>query len=117
MCPCESGATFAECCEPILLNPRAAKSAEALMRSRFTAYLQHHVDHLLATWHPKSRPRVLHLDAQQNWLGLKIKASTEQTVEFVARYKIQGKGYRLHETSRFVFEGDQWFYLDGVLHQ
>ena len=34
-------------------------------------------------------------------------------VEFVARYKIGGKAHRLHETSRFVREGEQWFYLEG----
>jgi SEC-C motif-containing protein len=34
-------------------------------------------------------------------------------VEFVAVYKINGKAHRLHEISRFVREGDQWFYVDG----
>jgi len=34
-------------------------------------------------------------------------------VEFVARYKIGGKAHRLHETSRFVRKGEQWFYLEG----
>jgi len=34
-------------------------------------------------------------------------------VEFVARYKVQGKAYRLHEKSRFVREQSLWFYVDG----
>ena len=36
-------------------------------------------------------------------------------VEFVARYRdSSGKAERLHETSRFVREAGQWFYIDGV---
>ena len=38
-------------------------------------------------------------------------------VEFVARYKINGRAYRLHEISRFVHEGGSWFYLDGDILQ
>ena len=34
-------------------------------------------------------------------------------VEFVARYKVQGKAYRLHEKSRVVREQSRWFYVDG----
>jgi SEC-C motif-containing protein len=35
------------------------------------------------------------------------------TVEFVARSKLGGRATRLHETSRFVREDGQWFYVDG----
>ena len=39
------------------------------------------------------------------------------SVEFVARYKVNGRAHRLHEVSRFVREagegGMRWFYLDG----
>ena len=34
-------------------------------------------------------------------------------VEYVARFKIDGKAHRLHENSHFVKEDDQWFYVDG----
>ena len=54
------------------------------------------------------------------WILLKIKNLEEGgaddsvgTVEFVARYKIAGKGYRLHEISRFENIDGRWYYLDG----
>lgn len=89
------------------------------MRSRYSAYVLKLEDYLLATWHASTRPEKLELLADNNkWLGLEIKRhevqSPEQaTVEFVARYKIAGRAYRLHELSRFVREEGRWYYLDG----
>jgi SEC-C motif-containing protein len=101
---------------------RSAETAEALMRSRYVAYVLHDTDYLLATWHPAKRPRALDLGRGQRWLGLRIKRTergfsgdSEGVVEFVARYKIQGRGYRLHEVSRFVRINGSWVYLDGEL--
>jgi SEC-C motif-containing protein len=31
----------------------------------------------------------------------------------VARYKVAGRAYRLHEVSRFVREDGRWFYVAG----
>ncbi len=94
------------------------------MRSRYTAFVMGNADYLLATWHPGKRPKSLELDDNQRWLGLRIKR-TEQgqagddvgIVEFVARYKIAGKGHRLHEISRFSRVNGQWFYVDGEFPQ
>ncbi len=91
------------------------------MRSRYSAYVLKLEDYLLATWHPDTRPAELDLAADDSkWLGLEVKKHTVQdashaTVEFVARYRIAGRGYRLHEISRFVREDGSWFYLDGDL--
>ena len=86
------------------------------MRSRYSAYVLGHVEYLLSTWHPTTRPPGLGLEATK-WLGLTLKQNntTGDTaeVEFVARYKVQGKAYRLHEKSRFVREHGRWFYVDG----
>ena len=90
------------------------------MRSRYTAYVLGAVDYLLATWHADTRPASLDFDGSQNWLGLKV-LHTEQgdeqadagVVEFVARFKVAGRGHRLHEISRFKRIEDRWFYLDG----
>jgi SEC-C motif-containing protein len=89
------------------------------MRSRYSAYVLGLEPYLLATWHRSTRPATL--DAmptpQPKWLGLKIKAETTQedtaTVDFVARYRVGGRGRRLHEISRFVREDGRWFYVDG----
>jgi SEC-C motif-containing protein len=36
-------------------------------------------------------------------------------VEFVARYKVNGRAFRMHETSRFERIEGCWFYRDGDL--
>lgn len=89
------------------------------MRSRYSAYVLKLEAYLLSTWHPSTRPAALDLAADHTkWLGLGVKRHTAEsadraTVEFVARYKVGGRAYRLHEVSRFVREEGRWFYVDG----
>lgn len=89
------------------------------MRSRYSAFVLGHVDYLLATWHPDTRPPELALEPGTRWLGLDLRAAREEgdqaTVEFVARSKLGGRATRLHEISRFVRLAGRWFYLDGEL--
>jgi len=120
VCPCGSGLLFAACCGRYLAGA-VAPTAEALMRSRYTAFTMLDEAYLLATWYPATRP--LRLDLAQDaprpqWLGLKVvqhqlQDGTHATVEFVARQKIAGRAYRMHEVSRFVLEDGRWFYVDG----
>jgi SEC-C motif-containing protein len=118
-CPCGSGKSFEPCCGRHL-DGDPAPTAEALMRSRYSAYGLRREDYLLATWHPSTRPAELGLarETPPKWLGLEVKRH-EQTdadhavVEFVARYKLNGRAHRLHEVSRFVREDGRWFYVDG----
>ena len=119
-CPCGNVAGYAHCCGP-LHEGAVARSAEMLMRSRYSAYVLKREDYLLATWHPSTRPAHLKLAAQQpapTWLGLDVKHHEEDdehaTVEFIARLRYSGgKAQRMHEISRFVREGGCWYYLDG----
>ncbi len=89
------------------------------MRSRYSAYVMKLEPYLLATWHASTRPAALNLiDDQARWLGLAVKRHSPQSdesaeVEFVARYKVGGRAYRLHEISRFVREAGRWYYVDG----
>jgi SEC-C motif-containing protein len=118
LCPCGSQESYANCCEP-LHKGEAAPSAEALMRSRYSAYVLGLSDYLQKSWHSSKRPSRVRLFDHQ-WIGLKI-VSTEagQTddnndiVEFIAKYKQNGKAFRLHERSRFIKEKGHWFYVDG----
>jgi SEC-C motif-containing protein len=79
------------------------------------------VPYLLATWHPRTRPATLALEAGVQWLGLQVRRhvpahegdADRALVEFVARSKLGGRATRLQETSRFVCEGGRWFYVDG----
>ena len=91
------------------------------MRSRYTAYVRGRADYLLQTWHPATRPAALDLSSEPTrWLGLQIlravaggSEDAQGIVEFVARYKVGGKAYRLREVSRFVREAGRWFYQDA----
>ena len=92
------------------------------MRSRYAAYVLGDEAYLLATWHPDTRPATLDLTTAPppRWLGLQVKAhrpldAEHATVEFVARYKINGRAHRLHEISRFEKHAGRWVYRDGDL--
>ena len=92
------------------------------MRSRYSAYVLKSVDYLLSSWHPHTRPTELVLDGSQQWLGLKVLQvvggmADDETgqVEFVARYKVAGRGHRLQELSRFARVSNRWVYVDGDL--
>jgi SEC-C motif-containing protein len=119
-CPCGSKKNVTDCCARYVDSNQAAPTAEALMRSRYTAYTLQREDYLLASWHPSTRPAALGLteDTSTKWLGLEVKRHEQQDpdhaiVEFVARYKVNGRAHRLHEVSRFVREDGRWFYVDG----
>ena len=124
-CPCNPTVTHAQCCGPLHAGATRAANAEALMRSRYSAYVLGDAAYLLATWHPSTRPATLAPDdAGTRWLGLAVRqhAATgtdaggraTATVEFVARYRTGGgRAVRLHELSRFVREDGAWSYLDG----
>lgn len=121
-CPCGSGKPYNSCCGRYLDQNEIAATAENLMRSRYSAYTLMREDYLLTTWHPNTRPASLDLTGQpaQQWLGLTIKrheqtAADQAIVEFVARYKINGRAHRLHEISSFVRENGSWFYVDGEI--
>ena len=121
-CPCQSGQTFGNCCELYLAGEQSPATAEALMRSRYTAYVMNDEAYLRQSWHPVFRPVSVSAMPGQKWLGLKIRRveaggpeDDTGVVEFVARCKVDGKGHRLHESSRLVREGDRWLYTDGDL--
>lgn len=123
-CPCGLPRSYAACCGRYHSGEEAAPSPEALMRSRYTAYVLGLTDYLLITWHASTRPATLGLDSEPRprWLGLKVLGhaqpdDTHASVEFVARYKLGGRGFRLHEVSRFVREAGRWYYLDGQIKQ
>jgi SEC-C motif domain protein len=126
LCPCSSGLAYAGCCGRLHAKHAAhgvlnAHSPEALMRSRYAAFVLDLREYLLASWHASTRPAELEApEPGLKWLGLDVKRATLQdadhgTVEFVARSKLGGRAHRLHEVSRFVREAGEWFYVDGDL--
>jgi SEC-C motif-containing protein len=125
LCPCGSTRLYADCCGALHQGfseggQLLAASAEALMRSRYSAFVLDLRPYLLATWHPSTRPS--HLEPPEpglRWLGLEVQAAEQQdllhaSVRFVARSKLAGRAHRLVETSRFECIGGSWFYVDGL---
>jgi SEC-C motif-containing protein len=125
-CPCGTGRPYDACCGALHRafaerGELLAADAQALMRSRYTAYTLDLIPYLLATWHPDTRPETLERgEADLRWLGLDVRRHERQdadheTVEFVARSKVAGRAQRMHEISRFVREGGAWLYVDGQI--
>ncbi len=126
-CPCgRRDATghalaYAACCGRYVeaFETTPAPDAEALMRSRYSAFVLERADYLRATWHASKRPSKIGFDPGVKWLGLEVRdfkaiADTHAEVEFVARQRDKsGRAVRLHERSRFVREDGRWYYVEG----
>ena len=86
------------------------------MRSRYVAYCLNEEQYLLESWHVSTRPASVKADPAVKWIRLKIvdAVSRDDQVEFVATHRVNGKAHKLREKSRFVFDGDAWFYLDAI---
>lgn len=119
-CPCGLGDDYDSCCGR-LHQGAPARTAEQLMRSRFSAFAVGDTGYLLRTWHPSGRPRSLALDPAQEWTRLAVLETrkgglfdTDGTVRFRAMYTANGQRGVLAETSRFVREDGNWLYLGPV---
>jgi SEC-C motif domain protein len=119
-CHCGLPGGYDHCCGPYVTGGQFAETAEILMRSRYSAFVESEECYLRQSWHPDTRPSRVRFDPAQRWLGLSVKSTQHGTagdktgtVEFVARYKVAGKGHRLHEISRFEKVEGLWYYLDG----
>ena len=119
-CPCGSTRPYTECCGPWHAGA-PAPDAQSLMRSRYSAYVLCNEQYLLATWHPSTRPGSIPFSKNQKWLGLNVvdasvTGGASAEVEFIARSRVSNAAaVRQHERSRFVREGERWFYVDGDL--
>ena len=126
-CPCRSGKEYEICCGPIIGGERVAESAEALMRSRYSAFTKGEIGHLKESLHPDHRSdydpaSTRHWAANSEWLSLEIVATgkggeedDEGTVEFIATYRQNGTTYSHHEVGRFERLNGKWYYTDGKL--
>lgn len=118
-CFCGSAISFNKCCQPIVEGRQQAATAEALMRSRYVAYVVRNVDYLIATTHSSqrgnySRDEIAFWATSNQWQRLEILNVTPTTVTFKAYYLNSNKEVQVHhEHSRFVFENGEWFYVDG----
>ena len=109
---------LAACCGP-LLDGTPARTAEQLMRSRYTAYVLGRNEYLRRSWHPATRPSRVRID-DTRWLSLSIESiekggadDANGKVSFTAAFMDKDGCNLLHETSRFEKISGHWYYLDG----
>jgi SEC-C motif-containing protein len=124
-CPCGSGRSYGNCCEPYIKGKKNAPTAEALMRSRYAAYVEHASDYIIETCSQDEKDKI---DVKQTkawsenskWLGLKILSvekgsvkDTEGTVEFEASYEMDGLREVHREKASFQKTNGCWLYTEG----
>lgn len=123
-CPCGSHTLLKDCCLPFIEGKCNAPTAEALMRSRYTAHKLLAIDYLWKTWSPEQRIRSSKEEIHQwaascDWLQLQIlhtqkgkPGDTEGIVEFVALFRQGGQLQEHHEVSVFQCVMGNWLYVD-----
>jgi SEC-C motif-containing protein len=127
VCPCGSGSDFDACCSPYI-EGHAAPTAQALMRSRYSAYTLDNQAYLMKTLAPESREEEEQeteqvSDTNMKWLGLEIRSTSKGCVEdetgiveFVAKYKVGDKLGIHHERSNFRREDGCWVCIGGEIN-
>lgn len=136
LCPCGSAKEFSACCYPYISGSDQAPNAEALMRSRYSAYASKHFQYVANTYATSAQCHDLFegLEHSQTPISVEdIKASSEHTrwcklevldssatglqaeVEFIAYYQLEKQFYAMHERSRFVKADGKWLYVDGQM--
>ena len=118
-CTCRTGLTYGECCHRFHSGDMVAPTAEALMRSRFSAFALGETEYLLDTWDPETRPATLDLDVGIHFYRLDILETSgggpfESTgqVKFQAFYKGLASGVQ-EEDSTFRKLDGRWVYSSG----
>ncbi|VAX08399.1 UPF0225 protein YchJ [hydrothermal vent metagenome] len=123
-CPCGSGKDYDFCCGPLHVGTKVADSAEALMRSRYSAYAKGEFVYLSDSLHPDHRndhdpAATQRWAANSDWIKLVVAEVAEKddegTVEFIATYRDKGIIQAHHEVAQFKCEDGRWYYVDGKL--
>lgn len=88
------------------------------MRSRYSAFAKRNPDYLEHSWHPVTRPVSVRVRDGQRWTGLSVVRTVDGgpdddhgTVEFEARYEVDGAPGVLREISEFARWGGRWVYV------
>ncbi|MGD9526789.1 YchJ family protein [Pseudonocardia sp.] len=112
-CPCGLPAPYDACCGRYHRGA-SPPTAEALMRSRYTAFAVGDTAFLHETWDPETRPRRVIADSRLRWTGLEVIGRTggglfeaEGTVDFRAHHD----GAVVAESSRFRRLDGRWVYV------
>ena len=128
LCPCGSGKPYSECCEPLHKGTAKAKTAEALMRARYCAYVKHEIDFIINSCETGEKIAEIDRKATEDWSrksewhGLTIlrtekgsENDDEGIVEFEAIYTQKGIRDVHHEIAGFKKVNGEWLYSEGML--
>ncbi|SDJ51417.1 YchJ family protein [Microbulbifer yueqingensis] len=114
-CPCGSGKPFAQCCDLYLSGKAYPNTAEALMRSRFSAFVTGNLPYLRKTWHPDTCPEVKQDDLNTRWTRLEVLRSKQglkkSVVEFKAFFEDEEGERAMQEISLFKLHKKRWVYV------
>ncbi|GAA4851819.1 YchJ family protein [Algivirga pacifica] len=127
-CPCGSGKAYDTCCGIFIEGKEKAKTAEQLMRSRYTAHVKGSVDYIVDTVHPSERhqhdrSQIAEWAQHTQWEKLEL-ISRELgginheigKVEFKAYYKEGNALKSHHENSTFRKVDGIWYFQNGVVN-
>jgi len=126
-CVCGSGRNFDDCCAPVLAGAPAA-TAEALLRSRYTAFATGNTDYLVETLTSDIRGEFDQIEAESTaaeakWQKLEIRSVTDGgiddetgVIEFVADFSLRGEQRIHHEVSQFRREEGRWLCAGGQMN-
>ncbi len=117
-CPCGSGRTFGECCEPLINGTRPAADAEQLMRSRYTAHVLHAFEYLHETYAGTAGTPYTEEEYGNTikWTKLEVHSHEPEVrpgvsyVDFSAHFEERGQRGVMHEKSEFVQQNGQWIF-------
>lgn len=144
LCPCGSALPYSDCCQPLHDNTaiaacsNIAKTAEQLMRSRYTAFVLQNVDYIIATTVPAQqalldKQAISDWAKQTDWAGLEVLNfnpkvdKNHASVEFKAFFHELENGIPIqkerkkfhHELSFFVkiqqHNQAKWYFLDPTV--
>ncbi|WP_097083941.1 MULTISPECIES: YchJ family protein [unclassified Pseudomonas] len=122
-CPCGSGNSLENCCDRFHQG-LPAPDAQALMRSRYSAYVLGQVDYLVATTLPAQqasidRSAIAQWSASATWLGLDVQGCETHGgqpehafVTFTARWHDEAGEHAHRERSAFVQHAGRWYFID-----
>lgn len=126
LCPCGSGQSYQNCCGQYHSGIAVPETAEQLMRSRYTAYVNSNSSYLIDTLHPEKHTGNLGNELRESfkgiiWTGLQINELSDGgvddevgTVSFSAFYETSDGAFRMDENSLFTRVGGQWFYKESL---
>lgn len=124
-CPCGRQRDFESCCAPLISRKTFPKTAEQLMRSRYSAYVKCDVDYIFFSSGPSVRKEFDEKSTRKwaesaEWNGLEIletEAGGEDDdagrVEFIAHYTVNDSPCNHREIAEFEKVDGIWKFKDG----